>query len=636
MKKKSILLLITCVIIGSLVGCGKRDTDNLPVPETSAPTTAPTTTSTTAQSQNDDAISESSAETTEKEYFLGGSDIFCLDENGEVSSIFTFPKNETAREIFNTGDEVYASGYVYGSEDEGVVSSYIHYLNLSDPSKNIDIEVPNPYDKYIYFIGIYEGKLYFKYNDGPAQKKIGTFEGPKASFGIDNSMWKYDKELQEEGYEQISYGVDVATCLVKYGKIYRKIKGTDVIVEIDSDGQVHELTSNHYEITNFLHFYGDYAIAFVNNYEGYNLIGGETYLYDIQNDSARVIDEFGTNGNKTYLDFVDGYLYFREDKPNLSYYDNAYYRMTVDKNTDEAELICTKTYNPMERLREMSRINALDQYKIGKNVFLYQKMNGYNLEWYAAYFDGHQTATGACISEVESAKFGTVMQDVQSYYDKEHGDPLKYYQYSIDRFRLKDGAVKNSAKIGLRLEELYFEFEDECVKNEEANRSMVEDDANREWLRETKENATDEMQFISAKMINDRYFQVTFEYLTYFEHAMHAEYAYTYRLFDTETGDEAGIKDLYPGTQEEYKKLVADYTYEYWKNAPEDVFITPYSEDEDEGMYKDFYNSVNYELEVDFGKDSFTVYYGPHMYTLINVGELGITIPYSDAGIKLG
>ena len=583
-------------------------------------------------SEDNPGISEvAGTEETESEkfYFLGSRDIYCMDESGNASSVFKFPENEYARDVCSLGSEVYAVGYEFGNDSEGVTASYIHYLNTGDPSKNTDVRVPDKYNRLIDFIGIYDGKLYFNYNDNMNVRKPGTFDGKEIVFGTDNELYEYENKLKEEGLETIVYGLDAVSSLVKFGEIFRKREGTDVIVRIDSDGQKHDMNTSQFEPQRFTDFYGDYAIASSYEYdENYNLVDGEVYLYDLTNNSARVIDYFNESTINTFLGYEDGYLYFRRQVERLSEPDYDYYRMDIDKSTSDAVKICRKTYDLFEHLPELSKEACFNQYVIGKNVFLYQKMNGNMLEWFKVYPDGRQSGTGAYVCEVESSKYGTAKHDAHHYYDREHEDGLEYYEYSIDRFTPNEEVSENSIWTRLKLEELYAEFEADCRKSEEDNRLMLEDESFLQTLRQTGGNAEDAMDFEGARLINDKYFQVTFGYRMYFAHALNGEYIRKFYLFDTQTGKEIGIEDIYPGTLDEFKKLVADYTLEYWKNSDEGVFSTPYNEEEDDEMYKDFCDKAGFDMDIDFGDEEFTVYYVPYEYTTVDAGLLGITIPY--------
>ncbi len=104
-------------------------------------------------------------------------------------------------------------------------------------------------------------------------------------------------------------------------------------------------------------------------------------------------------------------------------------------------------------------------------------------------------------------------------------------------------------------------------------------------------------------------------------------------LFDLRTGEDVSFTDIYTGTEEDLKRVVAEATREHAKVFTEEM--SPYySYDDPDVVYEQAYNYISFEtINVTYQKGGLIVEYPPYEMGPYASGFIEVFIPYSDLGI---
>ncbi len=109
---------------------------------------------------------------------------------------------------------------------------------------------------------------------------------------------------------------------------------------------------------------------------------------------------------------------------------------------------------------------------------------------------------------------------------------------------------------------------------------------------------------------------------------------YTFcRLFNLKTGDEVTVKDIYPGTEEDFKKAVAENIKTQYNSYTEDN--TPFFMfNSADAIYDQVYNSVTFDsYTIEFDKDGLSVVFPPYELAAYASGFIYATMTYDELGI---
>ena len=109
---------------------------------------------------------------------------------------------------------------------------------------------------------------------------------------------------------------------------------------------------------------------------------------------------------------------------------------------------------------------------------------------------------------------------------------------------------------------------------------------------------------------------------------------YTFcRLFNLKTGEEVTIKDIYPGTEEDFKKAVAENIKTQYNSYTEDN--TPFFMfDSADAIYDEVYDLVTFDnYTVEFDKDGLSVVFPPYELAAYANGFIYATMTYDELGI---
>lgn len=111
----------------------------------------------------------------------------------------------------------------------------------------------------------------------------------------------------------------------------------------------------------------------------------------------------------------------------------------------------------------------------------------------------------------------------------------------------------------------------------------------------------------------------------------------SHMLIDTNTGAPLSIQDLYNGTEEEFKKIVAEKTVEDFNSYGEETpYFAAWEENGEETVYNQAYEEASFTASsISFNKDGIVIEYPPYDMGPYAAGYINVNISYDELGIDL-
>lgn len=125
------------------------------------------------------------------------------------------------------------------------------------------------------------------------------------------------------------------------------------------------------------------------------------------------------------------------------------------------------------------------------------------------------------------------------------------------------------------------------------------------------------------------YLEVDFSGYLYMGGAHGEPFRQTY-LFDLEDGSIVSVGDIFGISEEEYRRLAAEYTVEDYRENGEKYFLS----DED-SIYKYAYEHVDFHFLMHLSEEGVVIEYSPYELGPYASGFIPVTIPYEELGIRL-
>lgn len=206
---------------------------------------------------------------------------------------------------------------------------------------------------------------------------------------------------------------------------------------------------------------------------------------------------------------------------------------------------------------------------------------------------------------------------------------IDVYEYYQECFKL-DPSYERADRINERLKEIW-----------EGDIQYAEDAAAQELSYLTGDGELDEYSLSIYPLSYDnnlsRVEMLESDYLTVdyngYEYTGGA-HGYPYRshyLFDLTSGEEKTLADLYQGSEEEFKDIVAQYSVQNWKDNPDPYF----GWDSEETAYTDFHDGASLDMLMRYGTDGIVIEYSPYEYGPYASGYIEVEIPYEALNINL-
>ncbi len=294
----------------------------------------------------------------------------------------------------------------------------------------------------------------------------------------------------------------------------------------------------------------------------------EYYLYDFEKKASTPIDI----ENVGYMELNDDGCYFITESKDFG--SNARDVYAYDFNSGDLTKIFSKKHLPL------SERNAAFACIFGENLF-YQNTDDSELKWFrkdlsSGSDDGQ--ATDCTIKEIRAYNYGKIDYDSTA---------KKCPYCGIDVYKGYNEAFILDGRYSDHADEINTFFEDDLKETMDRSDSEdISDDSSCEDHKEYPEQycTTVESYVTDVNILKDRY--LTVEYGSYWygggAHGMPDKNQY---IFDLQTGKQMEVKDFYKGTEEDFKKLVAEKTkedyiksngYKYFAENADEAYNTAY------------------------------------------------------------
>lgn len=675
MKRKLTAIILTAVMTFSLAGCAGSDTPETPDTDISTETDAEQTAQTTDGTDTDgadavlDKLREMNAGNTvdpaeaapdeNGERILSRSNseryFYSVNSAGETT---TFDRDELIDSIGDRGSRyvrLYDKDYGFYTGDaiayDGRFLYFRTYEKVGTDTDNsyvvfaIDTTDYEPYlvwrsqpgdNAYIDTIEYYKGALHISVNrsrdsdgnmserfencytfDEAGKKFTETSAGLEAMFDASiSSNLNLIGRMDYDGSSKECYSHtidDIGWVLALYDGEFARITGDGEVISIAPPSD-----DNYPNIASYDNKYIYFSDWDSKTYQ-YMI-----YCYDIGRERSRALTL--PTESATVLGYLDGSLYYSiENVPEYGYPVQTIYSYCGDDGRSvelyEASAVAGAQFTP-----------GIDGFRIIGDRMYYIGFDTDRLEWVSA--DAHTPfdkpeSTGCVVEELSVFKYGRVESDSATGDCPYCGTPL--FKYYAENFVLDSKYSSNADKINAFLKDKREAF----LGHNDSDVYAPTDDSDCEYhLEYPQQNCiTDDMNVGSVHMLGSKYMTVDMNGYWYGGGA-HGSPNRAQYLFDLGTGDLLTIADIYTGTEEDYRKTIAEatkadferYTYE----------TSPYFASDAQEVYDQAYDEASLENpNVEFGEDGLTVVYPPYDMGPYASGYIEIFVPYKDLNIDL-
>ena len=351
------------------------------------------------------------------------------------------------------------------------------------------------------------------------------------------------------------------------------------------------------------------------------------YSYDLTNDEETCLyQEKNDDEQITVLACTEGHVYaeIQSCPKYLAYKWDVY---DFDLAAKSQNLIFSSESIPGRHDSDFSIHGA---FKVLGNTILYADSTQSATEILCTYKDGESWAKknlGITLKEYKYTEYATVealsCSGVCPYCGKKAMDFYYEYPKFMDSIPGADNINRTTYD---KAEELYREAsnyepsytEDECRDFYHGNEWMTTD--------------CSENQIIGINKLFDKYITINRSVYEMYTGAAHGMYGTYCEFFDINSGDEVGFKDIYQGSEEEFKRAVAEAAKEKFL-TDSDFAECVFAMDADE-IYDEVYKSVNLDWNAfTFNEDYVSVEFDPYYIGPYAAGSLTVEVSYEALGL---
>lgn len=420
---------------------------------------------------------------------------------------------------------------------------------------------------------------------------------------VDYSLQKYDYD--EPCLKEVMDRAGYAILYLSYGHYglfdgneYREISFEDRIYDVE-------------DYTEDLIIYSAWDEDYRNKYLFVNCNDGPVYIPTEQLDQ--------------YLGCVDGIVYFSTSSDE-TFGLPCYNVCAFDPKTGETDIIYSFNQNP-----GMSRMikPGVSGFSIYDGDFYYVADDGNETEWYRTFINVegvYETEKlGAGVLTYDFLNYGSVSFNTDVLYCEDCGRPVSCYYGEI--FVVDDNISKQAGKISdyMYMDDIasLMSFEDGAGEYEDMG---CEAHASYYGCQTQNVNVT------GVHLRGEKYITIDFEGYWYGGGAHGMEFVDHY-LFDLETGERVYLKDLFDGSDEEFKDIIARYTqidYESYSQG-----LSPYFAESADAVYEQAFEYADLDTFCGrFTESGIVVEYAPYMMGAYASGIISFEIPYSEFRIE--
>ena len=602
--------------------------------------------------KSSDAIGASDDTTAQLVVLSVGDKLYKLNESG-IPYELEIPddRGDTLVRDYATLDDSVCVIYSVNKEDGEYLAGMFAVIEKDGKMSTIELDDSIPI--YSAVVAAYDGDFYFAYS---MYKESSSYE--YRSFVYDatsNKLVETDKFLEAEQIlaahpnNDIGYGMSPLEMYKKYGHIALRT-GDSGIKILDISG------NEKYTITP--------------RYEGRSVLEYSSQKGAVVYDALDT--DISTVNHEYYVDFETGNTYPIGEGAEYKAYVLGEYKdclVLVDEDTQEYgcsvfnyRLFDTLTGTDMplfsNELYGNSYYSIAPYYcaKVVGNKLYYIGVDERKSEWYTCDIasENHEIASTTVVTgDSDFSSLGKILHGYNTFYfepgeeDKfadcfadngienyEHyfsENKVRSYAYYVEGFQL-DSNIKNADKIN---EKLKAYFDEKIASNEEAAITSKNEFLEYGYFPGLFTFSTNDENVSSVQLLGDKYVQIGYSGYDYFGGAHGMPY-HTYVIYSLDTANEVTFADLYSGTQEEFAKIVADYSLESYMNN-EELYYPPFDENDSDyeaDLYQQFLDGATTEMQGYFDGDNYVIEYAPYEYGPYAAGFIEVPIPLSKLGIK--
>lgn len=665
MKKRMIQKKITGAVLTAvfaaaiLSGCGKKDAaDGAPKAEETDQTGESAEEEKSAVSKESagtekDAEKEAEAFDPEKlkhidRFLAGRKNVYRIDEDGGHSQVLRC-----------TGDDEfieYAGGdkdHYYVLVNDGNMKCTLYYWSSSGEDGSFELTLPE--NTGVYHSVAYDDRFYYDYYDqGDDGYPVWYFDPAKKDVVRDQEterMKEYLDSYKGRSMATLDYMSFIPGELAKTGQMYRRNTDDNTVSVFDSKGDEVYSVKPSAEGGNWL--IGDDTYLFQNQEEygtGSRISNLQCVVFNVKTGISHTLWEGKSDGERFEpLCIKDGYFYYyiEEKHPDGSPKARNFFREKKEELENEdlsGQLLASvPVWNGVfdvtlpwdNRIPDGFSVRGSRAYYLWFDDEEDSSTRG-DISWRAVDmnrtdFDDDTIITKAKEGHEDFAELGYIETDHEAQTEKD----FRYFTTSRDRFYFYD-EVENAGAMNEALQKIYDEMAGYADETKETAYSeifgedaMYDLDDPDDW----HPAYSYDVNFGDARRIGTGHVQVCVNDYAYYGGA-HGMPGIRYILFDTETGKEVTMKDLYKGSEKEFCDIVVRYTMDDWKNAEEYRYYEPYDPSLENDRKQMFEESVSIDMIIRYDTDGIYAVYPPYAVGPYASGFIEVFIPYSELGIE--
>lgn len=441
----------------------------------------------------------------------------------------------------------------------------------------------------------------------------GDYQQTEEDNSIYNSIYEGGYELlygtkngEYDGYYSVPY------CMKHFGKVFVRKSGTGEVLIMDEQGAILQSVSLSEQEPQICVCDEDKIIYKSVSEDSWRLVACET-----ENGEEKQITEQTSDINWDILGYENDCLYYSiATSVNLGI--TKYQVYCINTLTDETVLLNeTETVPGMEGYC----LPGLSGFNVKDGICYYLNVEDADIVW--CKMDTTEASLKEESLQIVSEHMDFTDKGTVTYYAKDTICPecnVLIFRSYVEKFILSD-SYANADAINQQLDVYYQErISDESDISPEDH----------EWHKEEYFIPSSyDRELGSVTEPGSHYLEVNYSDYYYMGGA-HGEPALEYYLFDLDTGKEVTFADLYTGSEEEFKTIVAESTRDYYEENSEGFFAATAEE-----AYEQAYEYASFGMTLNYTESSLEVLFSPYALGPYAVGFITIEIPYEKLGIVL-
>lgn len=609
--RSSIALLLISVMIVGCAGHGDVDQDIKPGTESSEAAVNSSTIEELSETEVEEDIDQTPT------HFLNSEDgnySYVIDMSGNcLQTVDNRLVKKTLEDKYDDadlsnirmvcGNLAFCGGYKHYDWD-----SYVFYVeNMKTKEADIFLELE---DDYFNMLDYYKGNIYIYYNE---QEYIYTFHDDLSYEVKESGLSDFFEATKDLDVKYKSGDICLSRQLDENGYVPAMDEDKNLYT-IKKDGTVTKLDVDVSEYS--YQDFDKYGIIFNQYDDDHNYV--KTIIVDPETSATK---EFVADEYFKVRGVTNGICYYAYEKETDVYMMDETYYYAYDMKTGENTLVYSAKRTPGTSYG-FGYGDSYDTF----NGYLYvaDVVDGQG-KWLRINVKdggGEVKDTDCVYKEINAFKYGTVEYDYSKVCCEKCGKPLvrAYQEYFVlsDEFSeyadeinnsIKENSVEDPAKI--------FDYsDDDCSYHDQYTDTLTDTYEKIVW---------------NVDIIKDHYLTVDLSYYSMGVGAAHGYGAGYMLVYDLDTGKKMGISDFFDGTEEEFKKLMAEKTVEYF-NSPEGEERNSHDDiGDDESIYHNAYEQAGFDTtHLDFYEDHVTLVYYQYEIAYYAAGCFYIDIPYED------